>query len=133
MHGNLPPVIAVVDDDPDFQALLAEIFDDEGYAVAQHAEADTGLPALRRAAPDLIVLDLRLERPTSGWALLRRLRAEPDFRTTPIIVCSADRGFLAQHAHELRDQGCAILPKPLDLDHLLALVSAGIVDDAPCA
>jgi DNA-binding response OmpR family regulator len=127
MPVEFAPVIAVVDDDPDFQALLVEIFDDEGYAVAQHTEADTGLPALRRTAPDLIVLDLRLERPTSGWELLRRLRAEPDFRTTPIIVCSADEPFLARHLHELHDQGCAALPKPFDLDHLLALVAAGLV------
>ena len=127
MQTELSPVIAVVDDDPDFQALLVEVLDDEGYAVALHDEADTGLPVLRRAAPDAIVLDIRVERPTSGWELLRRLRAEPDFRTTPIIVCSADQRFLARHFHELRDQDCAILPKPFDLDQLLRLISAALV------
>jgi DNA-binding response OmpR family regulator len=130
MQRELSPVIAVVDDDPDFQALLVEVLDDEGYAVALHSEADTGLPALRRAAPDAIVLDVCLERPTSGWELLRRLRAEPDFRTTPIIVCSADQRFLARHLHELHDQGCAVLPKPFDLDQLLGLVAAGVARHA---
>ena len=127
MQTELSPVIAVVDDDPDFQALLVEVLDDEGYAVALHDGADTGLLALRRAAPDAIVLDIRVERPTSGWELLRRLRAEPDFRTTPIIVCSADQRFLAQHLHELHDQGCAVLPKPFDLDQFLRLISAALV------
>ena len=112
MPVELVRVIAVVDDDPDFQALLVEIFDDEGYAVAQHTEADTGLPALRRTAPGPDRAGPAAGAPDEwlGTAAQAPRRTSPHDADHRLL---GGQPFLARHLHELHDQGCAALPKPL--------------------
>jgi PAS domain S-box-containing protein len=72
--------------------------------------------------PDLVLLDLHLP-DVSGEQVLRELRGDPRTALTPIVVVSADattgqpRRLLAQGANDY-------LTKPLDVDHILALVDA---------
>lgn len=119
----MTPLIAVVDDDAVTATLIGEILTDEGYRTRSFqtaSEAKNALPALH---PDLIVLDLHLGGPVSGWDLLSILRQTSATATIPILICSADAVFLEEHADTLQTFECATIQKPFDLDVLLDTIA----------
>lgn len=114
--------IAVIDDDPDIRALLAEALSDEGYETALLATAQEAAAYLRANVPDLIFLDIHMEQHDVGWSLLSLLWLEPTLSTVPVIISSADRADLAQRRHVVQAQHSVIVEKPFNLDDLLATV-----------
>ncbi|HEY8597093.1 MAG TPA: response regulator [Thermomicrobiales bacterium] len=122
--------IAVINDDPVFLDLMAEILGDEGYQATLHHGGPAVYPALKRDVPDLIVLDLRMRTPDDGWELLQVLRLDRALAAVPVIVCSGDVHFLREHADQLRAKGCDTLAKPFDLPELLAKVAAELAGRA---
>jgi DNA-binding response OmpR family regulator len=114
--------IAVINNDTAFLTLMHELLTEEGYEAHIFREGADDYPALRELVPDAIILDIRLEHPEGGWNLLELCRLDPTLAKTPIIVCSADVRALQERALYLQSQGCQVLPKPFDLDTLLALL-----------
>lgn len=81
------PTILVVEDDPDFRAVLAFALQRAGYTVE---EADDGVLALERIAthvPDLILTDVQMPH-LEGLGLARRLASH--MPPIPIILMSVD-------------------------------------------
>ena len=117
-----PPLLAVVDDDDDLRELLDELFRQEGYRTLQVPDSAGAQAAIRQAQPDVIFLDLWLERQDSGLALLDQLRADPATRHLPVIVCSAITQSLHVQAARVEERGCLVVAKPFDLEDLLAAV-----------
>ncbi|HVA88538.1 MAG TPA: response regulator, partial [Chloroflexota bacterium] len=72
--------------------------------------------------PDAIVLDLRMEKPDTGWQLLELLRLDPDLATVPVILCSADVTRLHERQQALAAHNCRVLDKPFHLDELLGVL-----------
>src|SRR5919201_6472546 len=118
----MSPCIAVIDDDGACSELLHDLLSEEGYAVHLFPDGATAARCLRDLAPAAIILDVRLESPTAGWAVLADLRHDPVLHATPVLVCSADRSALQERAGALERQGCALLAKPFDVDALLVLL-----------
>jgi CheY-like chemotaxis protein len=110
--------VMVVDDDLAIRELIAMVLTDEGYAVATATNGAEALTQLQQSPPPALVL-LDLNMPVmSGWELQARLREElPDL---PVVFMTA-----GQRAQEeaRRHQAAGFLPKPFDLDHLLATVA----------
>ena len=80
--------ILVVDDEPDLLELVRVNLSQAGFEVET---AETGRQALeraRRAAPDLLILDLMLP-DLSGTEVCRHLRADPSLGEIPIIMLTA--------------------------------------------
>jgi two-component system response regulator HydG len=76
------PAVAVADDDPALVRMLRRMLEPEGFAVAEAADAP-GLRALLPAAPEVVLLDLRLG-DASGAELIGEIREHsPD---TEIVV-----------------------------------------------
>jgi len=82
------PSILVVEDEPAIQELLRVNLEDAGFAVRTVADAEQALAQIKRALPDLLLLDWMLPG-QSGLALARGLRAEPRTRELPIIMVTA--------------------------------------------
>ena len=83
-----PPVVLVVDDDPDARTIYSTYLRAMGCNVFT---ADDGRPALSKATdllPDIIVMDLAMPR-VSGWEAIRRLHESSWTRQIPIIAVSA--------------------------------------------
>ncbi len=118
-------LIAVIDDDSPFLDLLRDLYEGEGYRVEVGNVMDGALDLLRRAPPDLMVLDLTIgaER-AAGLTLLRTLRADPQFARLPIIVASAATDLLTTHAAEFARLNAIALAKPFDLYHLMDLTDS---------
>jgi signal transduction histidine kinase/CheY-like chemotaxis protein len=78
----------VVEDDPATREMLRRMLERERWAVE---EAINGLDGLRQVAacpPDLILLDLLMPE-LDGFGFVERLRAEPAWRTIPVLVITA--------------------------------------------
>lgn len=120
------PLIAVVNDDTEFIALMRDLLSEEDYRVSTHLVAHNAYQELLAGRPDLIVLDIRMGTPEAGWQLLELLRLNRATARIPVIVCSADAPFLRAKQEHLREQGYAILEKPFDIDTLLEKVGAAL-------
>lgn len=118
------PTIVVVNDDTQYLDLMTELLTEEGYGVIVCKEAESAYSAIRQARPAVVILDIRLEHPESGWKLLDMLRLALETRRLPVVVCSADGPFLRAKERQLREKGCEVLEKPFDLDELLLKVEA---------
>ncbi len=114
--------IVVIDADVTLRPLYHELLGSEGYETVFCRDSTSAHRCTREADPDAIMLDLDLETRGAGWAVLASLKADNTLHDTPIIVCSADRIALHQHAGYLESQGCAMLQKPLNVDALLTIM-----------
>jgi len=83
-----PPRILIVDDNATNVKILQARLASEGYEVVSAADGEEGLSAARQLTPDLILLDVMMPN-VGGVEVCKRLRADPDFPFTPIIMVTA--------------------------------------------
>ena len=93
--------VLVVEDTPASLELLAGLLERAGYAVRQAPDGELALWSARAAAPELILLDVRMPG-IDGFEVCRQLKAAPALRDIPVIFLSAQsdtgdklRGFRA--------------------------------------
>lgn len=125
--------IAIVNDDGVYLELMQDLLEDEGYKVTTWNREENPYLLLKRDRPQLIILDIRIETPDTGWKVLEQVRLDPATTHIPVIVCSADTQFLRWKRRQLREMDCAVLEKPFRLDTLtqqvVALIGAPLRDD----
>lgn len=114
--------ILVIDNDPSLQALFRDVLEGEGYRVTTRGTPTTDRDEFLALGPDLLILDLVLDRAESGWRFLQRLKADPATAAVPVLVCSAAVEAIERARERLVAWSCAILAKPFDLEAFLALV-----------
>ena len=77
--------VLVVEDEPDFAALLRSILSQAGYTVATAHNGDDALLRVREQTPDVITLDIQMPR-QSGLFFYRKLKTDEAFRGIPVVV-----------------------------------------------
>ncbi len=104
-------------------AALREVLADEGYAVTTSTYAADPLPRITALRPDALVVDLAAGE-EDGWALLDRLRADPETSAIPALVVSTDPRLL-ERARERSPRIAAqrYLAKPFAIDDIVAAVA----------
>jgi two-component system KDP operon response regulator KdpE len=115
------PRLLVIDDDPAILLAVRRGLEGHGYRVDQLSEGAAVLETIRRAHPDVVLLDLVLP-DADGIDLCRAIRAES---TVPIIVLSA----LGDDAGKVRalDQGADdYVVKPFSMAELEARIRAAL-------
>jgi PAS domain S-box-containing protein len=80
-----PGAALVVEQDPEIREALQSTLAAEGWQVATAADAAEAVARLAERRPDLLLVNLELPE-GDGFALLRQLRNEPQWRTIPIIA-----------------------------------------------
>lgn len=80
--------ILVVDDDSQLTGLVKMSLELSDYRVEEAWDGDKALKAMRRKAPDLLVLDLMMPR-KDGWEVLREIREDPGLVEMPVILLTA--------------------------------------------
>lgn len=85
-----PPIadILIVDDTPENLRLLSVMLAQEGYKVRQAINGTIAINAVRRLAPDLILLDIMMPE-LDGYEVCQALKADPKTEEIPIIFLSA--------------------------------------------
>jgi two-component system, OmpR family, response regulator MprA len=120
-HGTSARIL-VVEDETAIRELIADFLELEGYQVEQAAHGGQALAIVERVRPDLVVLDLMMP-VMDGWTFARECYALSPANVIPMLVMSASHD-LARSAEQLRPYGVrAVMPKPFDLDVLLAAVN----------
>ena len=114
--------ILVVDDDRDVAQTVELALRRRGFKVAMANSGVEALKVLRRYNPDLVILDVLMPG-MSGLEVCRRLRADPNTETLPIIFLTA-RGQERDRIEGLRAGADDYLSKPFNLEELLLRVNA---------
>ena len=83
------PRILLVDDDVDFVDLNRAVLENHGFDVTIAFSGREGLDKVRFEQPDLIVLDLMMEKHDSGFGFAKTLKKDPLYRTIPILMLTA--------------------------------------------
>jgi two-component system phosphate regulon response regulator PhoB len=80
--------ILVIDDEADVTELVAYHLKAKGYQVEAINNPNISLGAARAFRPDLVMLDVMMP-DLNGVQLCRLLRADPQFKTTPVVFLTA--------------------------------------------
>jgi DNA-binding response OmpR family regulator len=116
--------ILLVEDDPTFASYLTKRLTQAGYVVEWAPDGLRALAQLRRAAPDLLLMDLAIPA-LDGLSLLQRLRDETLIAGVPVIVLTGR--FSASDVEQATALGVAdYIAKPFDETAFLASIAAHI-------
>jgi DNA-binding response OmpR family regulator len=126
------PRVLIVEDEPEIKDLIGDLLVLEGYEVHTLGRIPHGLDSIRRLKPDVIMLDLRLPG-MGGVEFLRLLKADSGLRSIPVVICSGAHDLRATHAEEFAALACEVVPKPFELDDLLASVARATRRGQPTA
>ena len=81
-------VILIADDQENSRELVRAILGRSNYVVVEAADGEQALQMSSRAKPDLIILDIHMPK-QDGFAVVKELRKDPAFQSTPIMVLTA--------------------------------------------
>lgn len=81
--------ILLVDNDVDFIDLNKAVLENHGFDVVVAYSGAEGLDRVRFEQPDLIVLDLMMEKHDTGFAFARAMKADPTTKNIPILMLTA--------------------------------------------
>jgi DNA-binding NtrC family response regulator len=110
--------IFAIDDEKEWLELYVEILADEGYEVTPFTDGRMAIEAMKKGAPDAVILDLRMA--PSGRDVLKSIRRT--WPTMPVVISSAYGGY---HNDPDFDSVESFVEKSTDLLSLrLALESA---------
>ncbi|WP_321470155.1 response regulator [uncultured Paludibaculum sp.] len=114
---DAPPLIMIVDDDPQFRALLSRNLSGEGYRTVEAEDGRAAVARIDKVSPDLVFLDIFMPEP-DGFETLRRIRTS--YPAIPVVVMS---GASAEYLHTATLLGASdAIPK-----HELPAGLAGVV------
>src|SRR6202453_3498095 len=80
--------VLVIEDDKDIVELVRYNLEKDGYQVTASADGATGLAQIRKAPPDLLVLDLMLPK-LSGLEICKEVRKDIGLNRLPVLVLTA--------------------------------------------
>lgn len=123
-----PARIFVADTDSSIVGLLQDLLQDEGYSVTVLQHATNAYEEIRQTLPDLVILDITLERSGDGWLTLDKLTYSAETAQVPVIICSADVRALRARQDDRGVPGRISIEKPFDIDTLLTAIQQGLAD-----
>ena len=114
--------ILIIEDDRDIGELVRDNLANEGYQITAALDGSTGLAAIRKSPPDLLLLDLMLPR-ISGLEICREIRRDETLNRLPILMLTA-RGDEADRVVGLEMGADDYVTKPFSPRELAARVKA---------
>lgn len=117
-RAGQPPLILIVEDDRAVASMIAEFIGGAGYDVEVARDGQDAIAKGKQFQPDLIIMDLMLPRLTGGEAA-NQLKQDALTTHIPIVGISAVADVTAIAELLPLDD---VVPKPFDLDDLLAAV-----------
>jgi DNA-binding response OmpR family regulator len=114
------PLILLIEDDVRLARMVADYLRQNQFEVQHAADGASGLAALRRHQPDLVILDLMLP-DANGLDLFREIRALHPSAPVPVIMLTA-RGDPVDRVVGLEMGAEDYIPKPFEPRELLARI-----------
>jgi DNA-binding response OmpR family regulator len=88
MEDKTQNVVVYIEDDPEMVDLVSLILNRQGYQVIGANGGREGLDLVKRAVPDLILLDLMMP-DIDGWDVYQQLKSSEETRDIPVIIITA--------------------------------------------
>jgi PleD family two-component response regulator len=114
--------ILYADDDEGLRMMVAEVLRTGGHGVRLCTGGAQALDEVRRAAPDLVILDWRMGRP-DGFEVCREIKQDARLAHLPVIILTG-QGDLEDRLAGFDAGADEYLAKPFDPRELLARVGA---------
>lgn len=119
-------LVLIIDDEEDSRVLLTHTIKEAGCQVIGASSGEEGLSLARNSHPDLISVDLLMPA-MSGWELVRRIKADPDLRSIPVMVVSVVASENTGRVFGVVD----VLQKPISREELLAVLHRNLHEPQP--
>src|SRR5690349_12840358 len=87
----MPAKILTVDDSKTIRMIIAKAFRSFDCEIVEATNGIEGLAAASKERPDLIILDYTMP-VMDGYEMLGKLKAEPELRTIPVVMLTAEAG-----------------------------------------
>ena len=81
--------ILIVDDDLDYVKSIRAVLESKEYTVDTAHDKESAMEKIRKVKPDLILLDIMMDRLDDGFTLCYRLKHDPELREISILTISA--------------------------------------------
>jgi CheY-like chemotaxis protein len=119
--------ILIVDDEEDPRTYLAALFQDNGYETKCVTDGDEAREVVKDYMPDLITLDIIMERET-GQKFYRWLQDDEALKKIPVIICSGVTRYkeLFSRDHLKMPKPFFFIEKPIDRQLMLDKVKEAV-------
>jgi len=119
--------ILLVDNDVDIVDLNKAVLENNDYEVVTAFSGSEGLEKIKTEQPDLIVLDLMMEKHDSGFTFAKKLKADPVFKKIPVLMLTSVADVTGFGFSQQKDgywmKTDNYLKKPVAPDQLLAEIN----------
>ena len=127
MNAQTAARILLIDDDPDIHFAVQMILETLGHKVVCYQTGQSGLAAIRREPPDLVLLDIMLTHPSEGLQVACELRRDNHLKSIPLILMSSIGQWIGmEYGREMCPDAMSadlFLEKPFDAATLREAVS----------
>jgi DNA-binding NarL/FixJ family response regulator len=115
--------ILCIEDDAETAALIVEDLQDRGYTVTVATDGHSGLSAILKSGPDLVLCDINMPGMTGFEVMERLIALAPQFDAVPFIFLTAR----TDRDSELKGRRLGAddyVTKPVDFEILAAIIDA---------
>jgi DNA-binding response OmpR family regulator len=81
--------ILIIDDDKDYGEALRIVLESNGFKVDHVLNIDDGRKTLEKGKPDLIILDVMMDKHTDGFDFCYDLKHDEECKKIPILMVTA--------------------------------------------
>lgn len=111
--GKKMKTILVAEDRDTSRELVRTLLEHSGYSVLEATNGAEAINLAQQNNPDLVLVDLQMPI-KNGFDVLRELRADQRFRSTPVVALTAS-AMIGDKERALMEGFTAYLTKPLSL------------------
>lgn len=119
--------ILVVDDEPDFCAIVQGNLRKEGFEVEVAYDGNEGIEKVKKNPPDAIVLDVMMPE-KDGYAVCRELKADEKYKNIPILMLTAVASHVSStrysHYDGMSMEADDYLPKPASAQEITSSIKS---------
>ena len=116
MTAEMTPTALIVEDDPFSAKLYERLLSSVGYHSLVRTNYEGATTYLKKNVPELVVLDMRLEKKDSGPDILKVLRNQVRFKETRVIIITAYSRMIEKYG-SMADM---VILKPLNARELIS-------------
>jgi two-component system alkaline phosphatase synthesis response regulator PhoP len=123
--------ILVVDDDPDLVESVSMKLESENFHVDKAYDGLEAWDKIKQDRPDLIILDVMMPR-KNGYELCDELKKSDEYKDIVIVLLTAVADAVTSTSFTHMDGKTTLaddfIPKPIELDRLMAMVKENLED-----
>ncbi|MDZ7596991.1 MAG: response regulator [Desulfobacterales bacterium] len=124
---NAKKRILVVDDEPDFAAIVQGNLEKEGFEVDVAYDGVQGLAKIKANPPDAVVLDVMMPE-KDGYQVCRELKRDKELCDIPVILLTAVASHVSStrysHADGMSTEADDYIPKPASAEEITASIKS---------